>query len=80
MRLSDGQLSSDCSSALFAGLIDSMVGGGGLVQIPALFTVLPGEAPATLFGTNKIASVFGTANVDIADQRLAPANNVFFQV
>ena len=48
--------------ALFAGLIDSMVGGGGLVQIPALFTVLPGEAPATLFGTNKIASVFGTAN------------------
>jgi uncharacterized membrane protein YfcA len=48
--------------ALFAGLIDSMVGGGGLIQIPALFTVLPKEIPATLFGTNKIASVFGTAN------------------
>ncbi len=48
--------------ALFAGLIDSMVGGGGLVQIPALFTALPREVPATLFGTNKIASVFGTAN------------------
>ena len=49
-------------AALFAGLIDSMVGGGGLIQIPALFTALPREVPATLFGTNKIASVFGTAN------------------
>jgi hypothetical protein len=49
-------------AALFAGFIDSVVGGGGLVQIPALFTVLPKELPATLFGTNKIASVFGTAN------------------
>ena len=49
-------------AALFAGLIDSMVGGGGLIQIPALFTALPKEVPATLFGTNKIASVFGTTN------------------
>ena len=67
-------------ASLFAGFIDAVVGGGGLIQVPALFTVLPRELPATLFGTNKIASVFGTANVDIADQRLAPANNVFFQV
>ena len=49
-------------AALFAGFIDSVVGGGGLIQIPALFSVLPKEIPATLFGTNKIASVFGTAN------------------
>lgn len=48
--------------ALFAGFIDSVVGGGGLIQIPALFSVLPREVPATLFGTNKIASVFGTTN------------------
>lgn len=50
------------SAAFFAGLVDSVVGGGGLIQIPALFTVLPNEAPATLFGTNKFASVFGTTN------------------
>jgi uncharacterized membrane protein YfcA len=50
-----------CTS-VFAGLIDSMVGGGGLINIPALFTTLPKELPATLFGTNKIASVFGTSN------------------
>ena len=49
-------------AALFAGFIDSVVGGGGLIQIPALFTALPREVPATLFGTNKIASIFGTAN------------------
>ncbi len=49
-------------ASLFAGFIDSVVGGGGLIQIPAIFSVLPRELPATLFGTNKIASVFGTSN------------------
>lgn len=49
-------------ASVFAGFIDSVVGGGGLIQIPAIFSVLPRELPATLFGTNKIASVFGTAN------------------
>lgn len=49
-------------AAFFAGFIDAVVGGGGLIQIPALFTALPRELPATLFGTNKLSSVFGTAN------------------
>jgi uncharacterized protein len=49
-------------AALLAGCIDAVVGGGGLIQIPALFAVHPGEQAATLFGTNKCASVFGTAN------------------
>ncbi len=49
-------------ASLFAGFIDSVVGGGGLIQIPALFSILPKEIPATLFGTNKISSVVGTAN------------------
>jgi uncharacterized membrane protein YfcA len=49
-------------ASVFAGFIDSVVGGGGLIHIPALFTILPNELPATLFGTNKIASVFGTTN------------------
>lgn len=56
-------------ASLFAGFIDSVVGGGGLVQIPALFTTLPKEFPATLFGTNKIASVFGTTNAAIRYSR-----------
>lgn len=49
-----------CAAAFLAGLIDAVVGGGGLVQIPALFSVLPQTLPATVFGTNKLASIFGT--------------------
>ena len=48
-------------ASLFAGFVDSIVGGGGLILVPALFSVFPGASPATLFGTNKSASVWGTA-------------------
>lgn len=44
-----------------AGFVDAIVGGGGLVLVPALFAVYPGAPPATLFGTNKGAAVWGTA-------------------
>lgn len=49
-------------AAAFAGFVDAVAGGGGLIQVPALFAGLPREAPATLLGTNKIASIFGTLN------------------
>lgn len=49
-------------AALLAGFVDAVAGGGGLIQVPALFAILPGETPATLFGTNKLSSIFGTAN------------------
>lgn len=48
-------------AAFFAGLIDAVVGGGGLIQVPALFSVLSTTAPATALGTNKVASIFGTS-------------------
>ena len=48
-------------AALFAGFVDAIVGGGGLILIPALFGVFPSAVPATLFGTNKGAAVWGTA-------------------
>ena len=62
MGIESAQLAILALASLFAGFVDSVVGGGGLIQIPAIFSVLPREIPATLFGTNKIASVFGTAN------------------
>jgi uncharacterized membrane protein YfcA len=50
------------TAALFAGFVDAVAGGGGLIQVPTLLMALPGESPATVFGTNKVASIFGTAN------------------
>ena len=49
------------AAALLAGLVDAVVGGGGMIQVPVLFSVFPSAAPASLFGTNKLASVWGTA-------------------
>lgn len=48
------------AAGLLAGLLDAVVGGGGLIQVPALFSVYSTAAPSTLFGTNKLASIFGT--------------------
>ncbi len=56
------QLAALLVAAFGAGLVDAVAGGGGLIQVPALFSALPAEAPATIFGTNKGSSVFGTAN------------------
>ena len=48
-------------ASLLAGFVDSIVGGGGLILVPALFAAFPVAHPATLFGTGKGASVWGTA-------------------
>lgn len=44
-----------------AGFVDAVVGGGGLVLVPALFAAFPGAHPASLFGVNKGSSMWGTA-------------------
>lgn len=49
-----------CCASLAAGTIDSIVGGGGLILVPSLFSLFPNAAPAVLFGTNKIAALSGT--------------------
>lgn len=50
--------------AFLAGFVDSIVGGGGLIQLPALFVFLPagltGNVPSVM-GTNKFSSICGTA-------------------
>jgi uncharacterized membrane protein YfcA len=57
-----------CTSSLLAGFIDAVVGGGGLIQIPAMLILMPGAPVATILGTNKFASCAGTT---IAVQRYA---------
>ncbi len=47
-------------AALAAGWIDAVVGGGGLLQLPALLLV-PGMSPVEALATNKLASIFGTS-------------------
>ncbi|WP_085316005.1 sulfite exporter TauE/SafE family protein [Derxia lacustris] len=49
-----------CAAAFCAGLIDAAVGGGGLVQVPALFGLMPDRVPATLLGSNKLSAAAGT--------------------
>jgi uncharacterized membrane protein YfcA len=46
--------------AFCGGVIDAAVGGGGLVQLPALLHALPQYSLATVFGTNKLAVFAGT--------------------
>ncbi|WP_430472092.1 sulfite exporter TauE/SafE family protein [Wielerella bovis] len=43
-----------------AGLMDAAVGGGGLLQLPSLFTLLPNAALPAILGTNKFSSCIGT--------------------
>jgi uncharacterized protein len=53
-------------AAFAAGWVDAVVGGGGLVQLPALLIGLPSDAPpASVLGTNKVSSVFGTATSSV---------------
>lgn len=58
--LSDIAIILACCASLGAGTIDSIVGGGGLILVPALFSLFPNASPAILFGTNKIAALSGT--------------------
>lgn len=52
-----------------AGWIDAVVGGGGLVQLPALLLGLPGATPAQLLATNKFSSIFGTLTSSVTYYR-----------
>jgi uncharacterized membrane protein YfcA len=48
-------------AGLMAGFVDAVVGGGGLVQLPALLLAFPGAAPVQVLATNKLASICGTS-------------------
>jgi len=49
-------------AAFLAGFVDSIVGGGGLIQVPALLAGYPTTAPQQLLGTNKLGSICGTTS------------------
>ena len=49
----------------FAGFVDAISGGGGLIQLPALLLGMPTSEPATVLGTNKVPSFIGTTSAMI---------------
>jgi uncharacterized protein len=49
-----------CTAAFFAGFIDAIVGGGGLIQTPSALILLPQYPVATVIGTLKIPAFTGT--------------------
>ncbi|AUS80033.1 hypothetical protein C1701_18720 [Actinoalloteichus sp. AHMU CJ021] len=51
-----------CAAAFAAGAVDAIVGGGGLIQLPALLLVMPGGEPIFSLATSKVAAVVGTAS------------------
>jgi uncharacterized protein len=58
------------AAGFFAGFIDSIVGGGGLIQVPALFAGYPAAPPAQLLGTNKLGSICGTTSATLRFSRV----------
>lgn len=51
--------------AFAAGWLDAVVGGGGLVQVPALMLALPSVPVATVLGTNKLVAITGTSGAAV---------------
>jgi uncharacterized protein len=50
-----------CIGALFAGFIDAVVGGGGLVQVPLLMILFPELSHVQVIASNRFASLAGTS-------------------
>lgn len=48
-----------------AGWIDAVVGGGGLIQLPALLVGFPGASPVQILATNKLGSICGTTTSSV---------------
>lgn len=51
-------------AAAVAGFVDAVVGGGGLVQLPALL-LAPGVTPLQALATNKLSSFCGTSSASL---------------
>ncbi|WP_435270148.1 sulfite exporter TauE/SafE family protein [Streptomyces sp. 1222.5] len=64
-----------CVASLAAGWIDAVVGGGGLLLLPALLLGLPSATPAaTALGTNKAIAIVGTTGAAVTYARRAPVD------
>jgi uncharacterized protein len=58
------------AAAACAGFVDAIVGGGGLILIPALFAGYPAASPPVLLGTNKVGSICGAISAVLRYSRV----------
>ncbi|MFC6152692.1 sulfite exporter TauE/SafE family protein [Nocardioides yefusunii] len=61
MEISNEVLAWLLLASLGAGFVDAVVGGGGLIQLPALLLGMPHATPVQVLATNKLASFCGTS-------------------
>ncbi|MFD4141351.1 MULTISPECIES: sulfite exporter TauE/SafE family protein [unclassified Streptomyces] len=61
-----------CLAALVAGWIDAVVGGGGLLLLPALLLGMPHASAAHILGTNKAVAIVGTTGAAVTYVRKTP--------
>lgn len=59
-------------AGFFAGFIDAIAGGGGMITVPAL--MLAGLPPVEALGTNKLQSLFGSSSATISYARKGHVN------
>jgi uncharacterized membrane protein YfcA len=69
-QLTWGVLALVVIAAFGAGWVDAVVGGGGLLQLPAVL-LIPGITPVQALATNKLGSIFGTATSSVTYYRRA---------
>jgi len=50
-----------CIASFFAGFVDAIVGGGGLIQTPVALILMPNLAVSTIIGSLKIPAFSGTS-------------------
>lgn len=56
-------------AGMAAGWVDAVVGGGGLIQLPALLVLFPGMTAVQALATNKVGSIMGTSTSAITYYR-----------
>src|SRR5215204_7297417 len=69
-----------CLAAFFAGFVDAIVGGGGLIQTPAALVLLPAHSVAAVIATTKIPSFSGTSFAAWQYVRKVPINWTFMSI
>lgn len=67
------------TTSLFAGWVDAVVGGGGLILLPLIMILNPSFTYAQALGVNKIAAICGTGSSAITMARRVPAARTAFR-